>query len=475
MTKQASDASNRQSQPTNISQPLQDQAVPFSKAGIISLLVLIGLLLLLFSSLFIFSLPELATGQAEQGLATARVFHPAGNTPTHIPAPIENQNQDLNTAPPLYMPNNTTVPPLTLPGNHYVIYEWMNNLYVVSTGTGQVRLIPTEGYAYNEAVRPLLTPSGQLLYSGDGLWLTNIFNGTPTRIADLAPNQVITSIALSNDGTMIAWSTEPVDGEGVIDIHAGPIGATQIVYEQQATNCPCFRIFSFMNGPGKLGDMTLLLTDDRGSHEAVAYGLWTLDLTQASATPQLLLDESPQQGPLALSSSGNTLLYSSSEGLAPVPSDQSVPTDIASLTYANSLDLAVLSGQPLRMSASQVVLPEQHNLNNTAAYHWVTTPLFTPDEHTLVYVEFSSDAQDPYDRHNAIYTVQLTGSATHLHASEPLLLATSTEYLIELGAWINDSILTFYSDDMLYAMDIRSGAVTTLAQTAGYARIVAAE
>jgi hypothetical protein len=282
-------------------------------------------------------------------------------------------------------------------------------------------------------------------------------------------------MALSNDGTTIAWSTEPADGNGIIDIYAGQIGATRLVYEQQATDCPCFHIFSFMNGPGKKGDTTLLLTDDRGSHEAVQYGLWTLDLTTNSAKPQLLLDEDPQQGPLILNPSRDVLLYSSSEGLAPIPSDQSVPTDVAALTYANSLNLAVLSGQPLTMSNMQVVLPEQHNLNNTANYHWVTTPLFTRDGRTLVYVEFSSDAHDPYDRHSAIYTVQLTGSGNHLHASKPMLLATSSANLIELGPWINDSILTFYSDDMLYAMDIKSGAVTALAQTQGYARIVAAQ
>src|SRR5205085_5621026 len=205
------------------------------------------------------------------------------------------------------------------------------------------------------------------------------------------------------------------------------------------------------------------------------YGLWTLDLTTNSATPQLLLDEDPQQGPLILNPSGDTLLYSSSEGLAPIPSDQSVPIDVAALSYANSLNLAALSGQPLTMSNAQVVLPEQHNLNNTADYHWVTTPLFTRDGRTLVYVEFSSDAHDPYDRHSAIYTVQLTGSGIHLHASKPTLLATSSANLIELGPWINDSILTFYSDDMLYAMDIKNGAVTVLAQTQGYARIVAAK
>lgn len=455
---------------------MQNSPARFSKAGIISLLVLIGLLLLLFSGLFIFSLPQLATSQAKQSPGTDTVRHPASSPPALTPTPTNDQTPNLAATPqPLFIPNDTVLPPLTLPGTFHVIYETMNKLYVASTDTGQIQQIPASGYVYSEAVRPILTPSGQLLYSGNGLWLTNIFNGTPTRIASLAPKQVITSMALSNDGTTIAWSTEPADGNGVIDIYAGQIGATQLVYQQQATNCPCFRIFSFMNGTGKNGDTTLLLTDDRGSHEAVEYGLWTLDLTEDAATPQLLLNEDPQQGPLILTPSGNTMLYSSSEGLAPIPSDQSVPTDVASLTYANSLDLAALSGQPLKMSNTQVVLSAQQNLNNTADYHWITTPVFTLDGHTLVYVEFSSDAQVPYDRHSAIYTVQLTGSGSHLHAGKPALLATSTARLIELGPWINNTILTFYSDGMLYGMDIKSGAVTALAQTQGYARIIAAQ
>ncbi len=454
---------------------MQNSPARFSKAGIIFLLIVIGLLLLLFSSLFIFSLPQLAINQAKPSPSTGTVHHPVSSPPALTPTPTDNPNLNLTVTPPLFIPNNTVLPPLTLSGAHYVIYESMNNLYVVSTDTGQIQKIAASGYVYSEAVRPILASSGQLLYSGNGLWLTNIFNGTPTRIANLASKQVITSMALSNDGTTIAWSTEPADGNGVIDIYAGQIGSPQLVYEQQATSCPCFRIFSFLNGIDKKGDTTLLLSDDRGSHEAVQYGLWTLDLSKNSATPQPLLDEDPQQGPLTLIPSGNTLLYSSSEGLAPVPSDQSIPTDVASLTYANSLNLAVLVGQPLTMSNTQVVLPEQQNLNNIADYHWITTPLFTRDGHTLVYVEFSSDPQDPYDRHSAIYTVQLTGSASHLHASKPALLATSTARLIELGPWINNTVLTFYSDSMLYAMDIKSGAVTPLAQTQGYARIVAAQ
>jgi hypothetical protein len=67
----------------------------------------------------------------------------------------------------------------------------------------------------------------------------------------------------------------------------------------------------------------------------------------------------------------------------------------------------------------------------------------------------------------------LTGSGNHLRAGKPQLLATSTAKLLELGMWFNSHILTFYADSNLYALDINSGAVTTIAQTGAYARVVA--
>jgi hypothetical protein len=354
-----------------------------------------------------------------------------------------------------------------------MIYQQTSNLYLLSSADKSSQIIPTQGYMYNEAVPPILTPSGQLLYSGNGIWLTDLFGGTPTQIAELPQGQVITSMALSNDGKMIAWSTEPVEGIGNIDIHAGPLAAPSIVFEQPALNCPCFRIFSFMSGFGQQADNTLLLTDDRGSHEAVQYGLWSLDLTQTPAMPQSILDESPQQGPLALTPNGNGLLYSSDEGAVPLPTDNSVPADIAALSYANDLNLTTLSGSTLALGPSQTILAEQDNLSNSAQYHWVTTPIFSPDGHTLAYIEFSSDSQDPYDRHSALYTVQISGTGTHLHAGKPLLIATSTELLMELGAWFNNHTITFYADHSLYAMDLQTKAITTLAQPGTYARIVA--
>jgi hypothetical protein len=440
-----------------------------TKAGILSLLILVSLLLLLFSGQLVLSLLQPNNGRlvAASTITTPTVHGSKKVTPT----PTQNLVTATSTSSPFFTPNNVMLPPLQLPAGYSFIYEQENNLMVVSS-SGDSRIIPAQGYVYNEAVPPILTPSGQIIYSGNGIWMTDISSGTTTQIADLSAGQVITSMALSKDGKMIAWSTEPADGTGTIDIHAGPLAAPSVVYEQSALDCPCFRIFSFMNGSGSQADNTLLLTDDRGSHEAVQYGLWSLDLTQTPATPEAILDENPQKGPLALTPYGSGLLYSADEGAVPVPTDKSVPADIAALSYANSLNLTTLNGSVPARGASQVILAEQDNLSNSAQYHWVTTPIFSPDAHTLAYVEFSSDSQEPYDRHNAIYTVQISGSGTHLHAGKPHLVATSTDLLVELGPWFNNHIITFYGDGILYAMDIQSGALTSLAQPGTYARIL---
>lgn len=462
-------------QPPRISPPLQDTRTRFAKAGIFSLLTLISVLLLLISGQLVLNLLQPGAGTVKPATANANL-HPTStpkNTATLTPTPTQDVDAASGSFSPIYTPDNAALPSLQLPAGYFLIYEQTTQLYLVSSASKSSQIIPTQGYIYNEAVPPILTPSGQLLYSGNGIWLMDPFGGTPTQIADLPPGQVITSMALSNDGKMIAWSTEPVEGIGNIDIHAGPLASPSIVLEQSALNCPCFRIFSYMHGVGPQADNTLLLTDDRGSHEAVQYGLWSLDLTQTPATPQSILDENPQQGPLAMTPSGNGLLYSSNEGAVPLPTDNSIPADIAALSYANDLNLATLSGSSLALSPSQVILAQQGDLSNSAQYHWVTTPVFSPDGHTLAYVEFSSDSQDPYDRHNALYTVQVSGSGTSLHASKPRLIATSTEQLVELGAWLNNHIITFYADGSLYAMDLQTNAITTLAQPGTYACIVA--
>ncbi|HYB02266.1 MAG TPA: hypothetical protein VED37_18735 [Ktedonobacteraceae bacterium] len=456
-----------------ISQPLPDAHVSrrFTKAGIFSLLILIACLLLLFSGQLLVSLFQLSGTHSKVASTNLHSHLTAKTNASAILSPTA--TEDVASTSPIFTPGNVPLTPLRLPAGYAVIYQQVTGLYVVSSADSAPQKIPANGYIYSEAVPPILTPGGQLLYSGNGIWIIDPFGGTPTQIASISPGEIITSMSLSSDGTRIAWSTEHEDGTGNINIYAGPLAAPSIVYQQPALDCPCFRIFSFAHGGGPKANNTLLLTDDRGSNEAVQYGLWSLDLTQNPAVPQSILDENPQQGPLALTPDGRSLLYSSNEGAVPIPTDGSVPTSIAALSYANDLNLATLSGQSFTPGTPQTILEEQNDLSNSAQYHWVTTPLFSSDGHTLAYVEFSSDSQDPYDRHSALYTVQISGSGAHIHAGKPRLIATSTELLMELGVWFDNHIVTFYSNGALYAMDLQTNALTTLAQPNRYASIVA--
>lgn len=471
MAQNVSDPPEEDQSQALVSHPSPGPHTRFSKAGIVSLLVMVGILLLSFTSLLILNVSQ-GAAQSSTPISSKTLTQ----QPAHLGTLTSTVtlDQDETPAPPLYTANNATTPRLQMPAGHYVLYEQQKNLYLVPATGGIPQLLTPPGYVYNQAVPPILTPSGQLLYSGDGLWLMDIFGGTATQIASLAPDQVVTSMALSSDGMMVAWSTAPIDGKGVIDLYAGPLTAPTIVYEQSAADCPCLRIFSFMNGSGKQGDTTLLLTDDRGSLQAIQHGLWALDITALPPTaPQLVLDEDPQQGPLALAPYGNTLLYSTDEGIVPLPTDASVPAEFASLTYANSLNVATVNGEPKALTNPQVLLPEQYTPNNSAVYHWVTTPVFSVDGQMLIYVEFTSDASAPYDRHSAIYTAQITRSGTYLSVGKPTLLATSTSLLLELGPWLNNHILTFFSDGTLFALDVRTFEAAVILQTDSYARIIA--
>lgn len=466
-------------QPDILEPSLQPRARFSSYAGIFALLVLVSVLILSSAGLLLHSLVRAATQQslaAPTAIGTATP--PQQQFPTSPATTVSTPAEDVTATAtlPIFTPGNTPVPSLQLPAGHPILYEQQDNIYVVASAGGIPQEVSAPGYKYSQAVRPVLTPGGQLLYSGDGVWLTDVFGGTGTaqQIAPLAANEVITSMALSSDGTTVAWSTEPADGDGLLDIYAGPLAAPVKVFEQSTISCPCFRVFTFMNGSGKQSNTTLLLTDGQQSHQSLQFGLWSLDLTKPlTATPQLLLGGNFPQGPLALAPANNVLLYSSYEGAVAVPTDNSVPTDIATLNYANNLKVTTLTGKPLTFGLSQVVLAGQRELGNSGAYHWVTTPVFTLDGHTLIYVEFSSQTQQPYDRSSALFMAHISGTGKHLHVDKPQLMATSNALLLELGAWFNDRILTFYGDGTLYAVDIHSGAVTTIAQTEAYARIIA--
>ena len=393
------------------------------------------------------------------------------------PTPTVNQSKDVG---PLLPPGQASAPQLTLPTGKYVVYQQQKSISIVPLAGGLATVLTTPGYVYNLAAPPLITPSGQLLYSGNGLWLTDIFDGMPKQIATLPTGQVITSMILSNDGTTVAWSTEPANGTGNNMLYVGPLEKSVPIYQHDATDCPCYRVFAFWQGKGVQPNSTVLLTDDRGDHRAVHYGLWSLNLADMPLKdPQPLLSGDASQGPLVLSSDGTTLLYSTKQDIVPTTDDLSVPLDIAALNYANSLSIAhigISSGsndRDLVLQNISTILPEQHDLSNSAAYHWVTTPTFAPDGHTLLYIVFSSDAQVPFDRHNAVYMIRSRSSGVQPMVGTPQLLANSTDLFVELGAWISTSRLTFYSDGTLYALDTSNGAVAAIAKTTTYARVIA--
>jgi hypothetical protein len=435
------------------------------------LLALVSLMVVASLGALLFSVVQ-ATSGSTATMPTA-IASPTGLASKTTPTPAISPTPTSNA--PFFLPNNAPISVLTLPAGHTLIYEENSGLYMLSGAGETPQRLSTPGYLYNEAVRPILTPEGQLLYSGPGgIWLMNIFTGTVTQVATLAHNQAITALALSSDGTTIAWSTQATNGNGAIDIFAGPLAAPVKVFTQAAAHCPCFRIFGFLNSEGQQGNETILLTDSQQSYEAIQYGLWSLDLTAPplTAQPTLLLPENTSQGPLALAPYTNTLLYSSYEGDIPVPTDGSVPNDIGTLTYPNSLDATTLDGRPLKMDGAQTILPEQHDLPNSAEYHWITTPIFTPDGKNIIYVEFSSLSQQPFDRSNAIFIAPVSGAGKSLRIGQSQLLLTSTARLVELDGWFSNNILTFYADNELYALNIQHNTIAALVHTYTYARVI---
>ncbi len=432
----------------------------FSKNGILSFLLFICLLLLLFTGLLVRSIPQLFTSTA---------------TPTLVRGSMLQAQQNEESSTPLSIPGSSTPTTLLLPQGRYLLYEQQNDIYYVPITGGTPQSILTPGYIYNNAVPPIITPSGQLLYSGDGIWLTNIFTGAPTQIATLPPGQIITSMVLSSDGSTLAWSTEPIDGSGTLSLYAGPLTLSQLVYQQPASECPCFRAFAFLSGTSIPANTFLMITDDRGDHNGIRSGLWLLNVRQLTANePTALLPEDSQQGPLTMMPQSNVLLYSSAEGVVPEPTDNSVPQELSALNYANSLDITTIMGKSPTLQTTHTILPGQGELSNSANYRWVATPHFSADGHTLVYLEFSSDAQKPFDRHYAIYSAQVTvGTHGALQTNKPKLLATSSADFMELGSWVNNHIITFYADNTLYALNVQTGALATIIQTVAYARAVA--
>jgi hypothetical protein len=329
--------------------------------------------------------------------------------------------------------------------------------------------LQTPSYTYNPSLPPLVTPAGQLIYAGTGLWMTDLVHNQPRQIVSLSDNQEVTSLVLSRDGSQLAWSSAPKDGHGKIQIFAGPIGSTKLVYQQAAGQCPCFRVFSFWPASDAVGHDTLLLTDDHGDDGPVQHGLWIFPLDKGPLErPVLAIKSDPPQGPLALSPGNTNLLYTTYEGNVPVPDD--MPGELATVGYANSLVVASLQDTASYLGNTHVILPEQHEQRNSAQYHWVMSPTFSPDGQTLVYVEFSADGQGSFTRTNALYMVQMRGSTAPTH---PTLVATTTAHYLELGSWWDAHTVTVFIDHGFYALDIQRGILATIVQTDGYAHEIA--
>ena len=360
-----------------------------------------------------------------------------------------------------------------------VVYEQNNHLWIVSSWGGTPQQLSTPGYIYNRGVPALFTPSGQLVYSGHGVWLTNPFSGHPKQIASLPAGQVITSLALSQDGSQMAWSSAPIFGNGTINLYAGPLESTVLVHQQPANLCPCFRIFSFYQSATSLRNKTLLLTQDYGAHDAVQHGLWLLNLRQGvMAQPQQLMASDPPQGPLALAPDDTHLLYSTWEGYVPVPLDGSLPENSEALSYANDLNMATINTQVPQLTSSQVIVDKQpiRGSNTIAAskYHWITTPYFSPNGSKLSYLEFTSDIYNRLTRYSKIYTVDVKPSGAQVMLGLPQDMIDGDSGYSELDGWFDDHHLMLYSNGGLYTYDFLQKKLARIVFINGYAQIIGA-
>jgi len=156
--------------------PLSKPHIYCSKVGSLCLLALLVVALLSFSV-------NLVQGLVQAGHVASTPFGQVTTTARGSQtgaAAISN----------ISVPGHENALPLQLPSGRSVIYSQSNSLYLVSLTGGSTTVIPTTGFISNRAAQPILTPGGQILYSGDGIWLTDVSGGTPQRIAALGRGQV---------------------------------------------------------------------------------------------------------------------------------------------------------------------------------------------------------------------------------------------------------------------------------------------
>lgn len=408
-----------------------------------------------------------AQGQQYQSAVGTPVFRPSA-TPTTVKLPSGSQIP-LPPPYPLSGPPGTAAPP-RLSTDVGVVYNDDDGIYLLTADAVGPEKLNTPDYS--SLVSPHVTSNGHLLYVGEkGLYLIDLSRRDSARTLQIASinsqAQIIASTAISLDGQTVFWSVEPHNGKGAITLYTATltntgVSAPTVLSTQPAGACPCYMLFGV--GPtGTDGAPSLLLTDDLGTPAGQGTGLWSLDLASKQVGPALL-DDNQGQAPLALSADYSHLAYAPATGQVPEPTDSSVPNPVANQPYGNSIAVSAWGSSNL---GNQVTLvPQQTTVSTFSSYHWITTPFFSPDGHTLAYIQFSADDQGPYDRHNTLYIADTAGINT------PVVVANFNTLLVELGGWLDSHTLILYSDNGIYALDINTSAISLLASTFIYSHII---
>ncbi len=425
----------------------------------------------------------LSTGAALSGLHAQMQprYQSAVGTPVYIPTPTPTRGTDAGSdqllPSPISGPASTAAPP-SLPLDQGIVYATGGAIYLLSSSDAEPIKLTTPGYT--SLVRPILTNDGHLLYAAtDGLYLIDLINSDtvpPLQITSIDPKQqVIASMTLSADGHTIFWTVEPHNGNGAIELYKSTLTAASVtvptlLYSQPTNTCPCYMVFGLAE-TGKAGaasgasdgSSSLLVTDNLGTPADQGTGLWVFDQTQQNIGTNLLTEDEGQ-APLALSPDHTMLAYAPTTGEVPEPTDSSIPAQVGSQPFGNSL--AVVNTNANGVTKPVTIVPPQANIHSFSAYHWITTPVFSADNKTLAYIQFSSDDVGPYDRHSTLYIASTDGSRP------PQVVANFSARLVELGTWLDSHTLLLYADKGIYAIDTQTAAISLLAAVPDYSRIV---
>lgn len=400
-------------------------------------------------------------------------YQSAVGTPVYLPTPTptpksSHANAGASLPSPIIGQPSASAPPI-IPANTGILYADAAGIYLLTSGMAAPEKLNTPGYT--SLVPPVLTSGGKLLYAGSaGLYLLDVFhtsNATPLQIASIDPQkQIIASMAMSADGQQVFWSVEPHNGIGTITLYQAtltPAGVSTptLLYSQPTNNCPCYMVFGLAEaGAGKTSK--LLLTDNLGTPADQGTGLWAFDQVQQQVGAQVLAEDQGED-PLVLSADHTLLAYAPTTGEVPEPTDGSVPSQVGSQPFGNSM--AIVSAASSGSAKPVTIVSPQTNVRSFSAYHWITTPTFSPDNQSIAYIQFSSDDTGPYDRHSSLYVASTKGGA-------PKVVANFSAQLVELGSWLDSHTLLLYADKGIYALDTQTAAISLLSVVQNYSRMV---